>query len=101
MLGLTTEYLDFLPGKMVKGAAQTNMIYIFSHMNNKRKYKNKSWVVGAIGWQDKIKEWVYVPNPNGVVSSMRANTMYLISRFIQALNTNRVKFNEEEGELNY
>ena len=99
MNGLTSEYLDFVPGKMTNPPKEifNNAIFVFSRRKDKKIYKKKHYFIGTIVYQDKIKEYVFVYNKE--YDALRGDTLMKIGAFLDNLNNNKLVFDPEAGEI--
>jgi len=99
MNGLTSEYLDFVPGKMTRPPREdiNNVIFVFSRRKDKTIYKKKNYFIGTIVYQNKIKEYIFVYNKE--YDALRSDTLMKIGAFLDNLNKNRLVFDPEAGEI--
>lgn len=74
-------------------------INVFSRKRGKKIYKRKVNYIGCIT-QAMNKEWIFVLDNNQEESTaLSYETMALVVIFITQLKNNKVKVNEEKGEL--
>ena len=93
---LSRKYIDFVPALLVKGAEDQNSICVFTHKYNKRLYKKKKWYTGAIIYHKKTKDWCFRSGGDFVYGH---EYLMIVSRFVYEMNSGRIKFNAEKGEL--
>lgn len=99
MNGITSEYLHFIPGKMTQPPREdiNNVIFVFSYRKDNKIYKKKHHFIGAIVYQEKIKEYVFMYNKE--YDALRSDTSMKIGAFLDNLNRNRLVFDPEAGEI--
>lgn len=96
MTMMKLEYVLFVPSKAIKGTSKNDNIYVFSHKKNKKIYKRKRFLIGAIGYNPIIKEWTFIPYEN---CNYSWKTMMIIARFLIELTNKEIIFDQEKGEL--
>ena len=99
MKALVCKHLGFIPASQFKEwDDEPKAILIYPSRINGRNYKNKREVIGKVTpYTDrkKGKQWCYCQAD----VNLEADSVCIISDFLERMNDGRIKFNPEKGEL--
>lgn len=96
---LTFKHLDFAPAFQFKEwKGDPKAILVITNRINGRNYKAKSMLVGAVTAcvdRKKGERWCF----HSSNLNLEADTVFIISIFLEGMNAGKIKFDPEKGEL--
>ena len=99
MKGLVCKHLEFIPASTFKEwDGDPRAILIYTSRINGRNYKVKRKIVGAVtAFTDRKKgeQWRF----RQADVSLVADTAIIIAKFLNDMNTGKIKLDPEKGEL--
>lgn len=97
--GLVFKHLAFAPSFQFKEwKGDPKAILVFTSRINGRNYKTKSMLVGVVTARvdrKKGERWCF----HSCNLNLEADTVFIISVFLEGMNVGKIKFDPEKGEL--